>query len=126
MQPAEIAKVFCRLRKAETRNQGRFKGGQRHFAYATPNRFHNGNPDNDNSHGRSQDGQDEIGTFHGGDLAGLTENSIGYRIARCQCYLDYLSTRARSTAGLAVASPQVFQTLWLPWLLLPPRLDQAR
>ncbi|PMH41460.1 alpha-amylase [Vibrio sp. 10N.286.49.B3] len=41
--------------------------------FVMTDRFYNGNPDNDNSYGRSQDGQQEIGTFHGGDLAGLTK-----------------------------------------------------
>jgi alpha-amylase len=35
-------------------------------------RFYNGDPSNDFSYGRFQDGKDEVGTFHGGDLAGLT------------------------------------------------------
>ncbi|AHC15906.1 alpha-amylase family glycosyl hydrolase [Salinispira pacifica] len=35
-------------------------------------RFANGNPANDTSYGRFRDGGDEVGTFHGGDLAGLT------------------------------------------------------
>ena len=35
-------------------------------------RFYNGNPANDHSYGRQPDGAQEIGTFHGGDLAGLT------------------------------------------------------
>lgn len=34
-------------------------------------RFANGNPNNDHSYGRHGDGKQEIGTFHGGDLAGL-------------------------------------------------------
>ncbi|WP_413113695.1 alpha-amylase [Thaumasiovibrio sp. DFM-14] len=41
--------------------------------FAMTDRFHNGNPDNDNSYGRRSDGDKEIATFHGGDLAGLTE-----------------------------------------------------
>lgn len=36
-------------------------------------RFANGNPANDNSYGRSADKADEVGTFHGGDLAGITQ-----------------------------------------------------
>ncbi|WP_051711161.1 alpha-amylase family glycosyl hydrolase [Andreprevotia chitinilytica] len=35
-------------------------------------RFMNGNPANDHSYGRQGDGEQEIGTFHGGDLAGVT------------------------------------------------------
>ncbi|MCK6264000.1 alpha-amylase [Vibrio sp. ZSDE26] len=36
-------------------------------------RFNNGDVSNDNSYGRKPDGQDEIGTFHGGDLKGVIE-----------------------------------------------------
>ena len=36
-------------------------------------RFANGNPGNDQSYGRSRDGETEAGTFHGGDLAGVTQ-----------------------------------------------------
>lgn len=40
--------------------------------FAITDRFENGDPSNDNSHGRRPDGADEIGTWHGGDWAGLT------------------------------------------------------
>jgi alpha-amylase len=40
--------------------------------FAMTDRFYNGNPANDHSYGRQMDGKQEIGTFHGGDLAGLT------------------------------------------------------
>ena len=36
-------------------------------------RFANGNPENDHAYGRKGDGEQEIGSFHGGDLAGLTQ-----------------------------------------------------
>ena len=41
--------------------------------FVLTDRFHNGNPNNDHSYGRQKDGMQEIGTFHGGDLQGLTE-----------------------------------------------------
>lgn len=41
--------------------------------FAITDRFYNGNPANDHSYGRQLDGKQEIGTFHGGDLAGLTK-----------------------------------------------------
>ncbi len=41
--------------------------------FVMTDRFYNGDPSNDNSYGRKKDGKDEIGTFHGGDLKGLTE-----------------------------------------------------
>lgn len=40
--------------------------------FVMTDRFENGDPSNDNSYGRSKDGKDEVGTFHGGDLKGLT------------------------------------------------------
>jgi alpha-amylase len=36
-------------------------------------RFNNGDLTNDQSFGRQKDGKDEIGTFHGGDIKGVTE-----------------------------------------------------
>lgn len=47
--------------------------------FALTDRFANGDPSNDRSYGRAPDGEEEIGTFHGGDLKGLTGK------------LDYLS-----------------------------------
>lgn len=41
--------------------------------FVITDRFKNGNPDNDHAYGRAADGAGEIGTFHGGDLAGLTQ-----------------------------------------------------
>ncbi|MCQ4005316.1 alpha-amylase family glycosyl hydrolase, partial [Klebsiella pneumoniae] len=41
--------------------------------FVLTDRFANGDPSNDRSYGREPDGADEIGTFHGGDLKGLTE-----------------------------------------------------
>ncbi|MCQ2043951.1 alpha-amylase [Stutzerimonas kunmingensis] len=41
--------------------------------FVLTDRFANGDPGNDRSYGREPDGLDEIGTFHGGDLKGLTE-----------------------------------------------------
>jgi alpha-amylase len=40
--------------------------------FALTDRFANGDPRNDRSYGRKPDGAEEIGTFHGGDLKGLT------------------------------------------------------
>lgn len=47
--------------------------------FVITDRFYNGNPENDHSYGRQPDGKQEIGTFHGGDLAGLTQKlEAGY------------------------------------------------
>jgi alpha-amylase len=40
--------------------------------FVVTDRFLDGDPKNNRSYGRMPDGGDEIGTFHGGDLAGLT------------------------------------------------------
>ncbi|MCJ0972586.1 alpha-amylase [Pseudomonas sp. PS1] len=40
--------------------------------FVLTDRFANGDPHNDRSYGRMPDGEQEIGTFHGGDLKGLT------------------------------------------------------
>lgn len=40
--------------------------------FVMTDRFLNGDPTNDGSYGRQPDGASEIGTWHGGDLAGLT------------------------------------------------------
>ena len=41
--------------------------------FVITDRFANGRSDNDHSYGRKADGKQEIGTFHGGDFAGLTQ-----------------------------------------------------
>jgi alpha-amylase len=43
--------------------------------FVIPDRFANGNPANDNSYGRRReaDPKDDVGTFHGGDLKGITD-----------------------------------------------------
>lgn len=43
--------------------------------FVIPDRFANGNPGNDRSYGRQREAKpaDDIATFHGGDLAGLTQ-----------------------------------------------------
>ncbi|MEZ4359671.1 MAG: alpha-amylase family glycosyl hydrolase [Kofleriaceae bacterium] len=40
--------------------------------FVLTDRFLDGDPRNNRSYGRAPDGENEIGTFHGGDLAGLT------------------------------------------------------
>ncbi len=41
--------------------------------FVMTDRFLDGDPSNNTSYGRAPDGDKEIGTFHGGDLAGLTQ-----------------------------------------------------
>ena len=55
--------------------------------FVMTDRFYNGNPANDHSYGRQPDGDREIGTWHGGDLKGLT-------IKLNQGYFDRLGINA--------------------------------
>lgn len=41
--------------------------------FVVTDRFYNGDTKNDHSYGRKSDGMQEIATFHGGDLSGLTQ-----------------------------------------------------
>lgn len=41
--------------------------------FVITDRFYNGNHGNDHAYGRHPDGMKEVGTFHGGDLQGLTQ-----------------------------------------------------
>ena len=60
------------LEKAETSRPAAFSWHNATVYFVLTDRFENGNPANDNSYGRHKDGLQEIGTFHGGDLQGLT------------------------------------------------------
>ncbi|MGP4842691.1 alpha-amylase [Marinobacter sp. 1Y8] len=61
------------LLEREEPEQGQFSWAGATVYFALTDRFANGNPANDNAYGRQPDGEREIGTFHGGDFAGLTE-----------------------------------------------------
>jgi alpha-amylase len=54
---------------------GDFQWGNANIYFVITDRFYNGNPSNDRSYGRVpvDIGGKNIGTFHGGDLAGLTQ-----------------------------------------------------
>lgn len=59
--------------KSAVKNPEVFHWGNATVYFVMTDRFHNGDPSNDQSYGRQKDGMEEIGTFHGGDLKGLTE-----------------------------------------------------
>ncbi|WP_051333493.1 alpha-amylase [Aliagarivorans marinus] len=69
--PAEQSQGLVLL-EAESHTPDAFSWDSASVYFVITDRFYNGNPDNDNSYGRSKDGKNEIGTFHGGDIAGLT------------------------------------------------------
>jgi len=72
LQPASGSNGLLLLERAETQNSAPFNWHNATVYFVLTDRFVNGNPDNDNSYGRHKDGMQEIGTFHGGDLQGLT------------------------------------------------------
>ena len=69
--PAPDSNGLLLLEAANTPEHPRFNWHNATVYFVLTDRFANGNPDNDNSYGRHKDGMQEIGTFHGGDLAGL-------------------------------------------------------
>ncbi|MDN0086913.1 alpha-amylase [Yersinia nurmii] len=73
LQPAEQSGGLLLLELAQTQGPAPFSWQNATVYFALTDRFNNGNPANDHSYGRKNDGQQEIGTFHGGDLAGLTQ-----------------------------------------------------
>ncbi len=65
------------LERAETDTSAPFDWHNATVYFVLTDRFENGDPNNDQSYGRHKDGMAEIGTFHGGDLRGLT-NKLDY------------------------------------------------
>lgn len=63
--------------------------------FVMTDRFRNGDPGNDQSYGRAPDGVDEVGTWHGGDLAGLTQE------------LDYVASLGATAIWISPVVEQV-------------------
>lgn len=72
LTPAPDSEGLLLLEAAEPRPQPAHHWRNATVYFALTDRFANGDPGNDHSYGRQADGQEEIGTFHGGDLKGLT------------------------------------------------------
>uniref|UniRef100_UPI0006656B48 alpha-amylase family glycosyl hydrolase n=2 Tax=Klebsiella/Raoultella group TaxID=2890311 RepID=UPI0006656B48 len=72
LRPAEGSNGLLLLEKADSAASAAFNWHNATIYFVLTDRFVNGNPANDNSYGRHKDGMQEIGTFHGGDLQGLT------------------------------------------------------
>ena len=72
LQPTQESGGLLLLESAETTARAPFSWHNATVYFVLTDRFANGNPANDHSYGRQKDGQQEIATFHGGDLAGLT------------------------------------------------------
>lgn len=71
-RPAAGSNGLLLLESADARMPAVFNWHNATVYFVLTDRFVNGNPDNDHSYGRRKDGLQEIGTFHGGDLQGLT------------------------------------------------------
>jgi len=72
LQPAAASNGLLLLERAETDAPTAFDWHNATVYFVLTDRFVNGDPSNDHSYGRRNDGMQEIGTFHGGDLRGLT------------------------------------------------------
>lgn len=72
LQPAAASNGLLLLERAETDAPAAFDWHNATVYFVLTDRFVNGDPGNDHSYGRRNDGMQEIGTFHGGDLRGLT------------------------------------------------------
>ncbi|MFU2114331.1 alpha-amylase [[Pasteurella] aerogenes] len=77
LMPAKEANGLLLLEKiadkSAVKNHADFNWKNATVYFVLTDRFFNGNPANDHSYGRQKDGMQEIGTFHGGDLVGLTQ-----------------------------------------------------
>ena len=72
LQPAPASNGLLLLERAQTNASAPFDWHNATVYFVLTDRFENGDPSNDQSYGRHKDGMEEIGTFHGGDLRGLT------------------------------------------------------
>ncbi|EEU9384031.1 alpha-amylase [Escherichia coli] len=77
LQPAATSNGLLLLERAETDTSAPFDWHNATVYFVLTDRFENDDPSNDQSYGRHKDGMAEIGTFHGGDLRGLT-NKLDY------------------------------------------------
>ncbi|TCI05075.1 alpha-amylase [Corallincola luteus] len=71
LTPAADSEGLLLLERVDSKESG-FSWDNANVYFVITDRFENGDPSNDNSYGRKPDGVNEIGTFHGGDLKGLT------------------------------------------------------
>ncbi|CED60050.1 Alpha-amylase [Moritella viscosa] len=75
--------------------EAKFNWRNANIYFVMIDRFNNQDTSNDNSYGRSKDGKDEVGTFHGGDLKGVIEK------------LDYIKSLGTSAIWLSPIVEQV-------------------
>ena len=77
--------------------------------FAVTDRFANGNPGNDRSYGRGPDGAGEAGTFHGGDLAGLTQKLRDGYFAKLGVNALWITAPYEQIHGWVVGGKQSFK-----------------
>ncbi|MBK0002486.1 alpha-amylase [Erwinia sp. S38] len=70
--PAAESNGLLLLEAEKTHQAAAFQWHNATVYFVLTDRFANGDPSNDHSYGRHKDDMQEIGTFHGGDLKGLT------------------------------------------------------
>ena len=71
--PSSDSNGLLLLEKVEQKTGSKFDWHNATVYFVLTDRFYNGDKTNDHSYGRQYDGLQEIGTFHGGDLKGLTQ-----------------------------------------------------
>lgn len=72
LTPSPSSGGLILLEPAEhTSEEASFTYHNANIYFVMVDRFNNADPSNDHSYGRKKDGQQEVGTFHGGDLKGV-------------------------------------------------------
>lgn len=95
LTPAPESGGLLLLEAADTPTSATWDWRNASVYFAIVDRFANGDPSNDRSYGRAPDGEQEIGTFHGGDLKGLTGK------------LDYLAELGISALWISAPYEQI-------------------
>lgn len=95
LTPAAHSDGLLLLEPAETSATAAHDWRNATVYFVLTDRFANGDPSNDRSYGRQPDGEQEIGTFHGGDLRGLTGK------------LDYLQQLGVNALWISVPFEQI-------------------
>ncbi|XPE45880.1 alpha-amylase family glycosyl hydrolase [Shigella flexneri] len=106
-----MAVMVCCCLRAQRLTMRPFSWHNATVYFVLTDRFVNGDPSNDNSYGRHKDGMQEIGTFHGGDLQGLT-SKLDYLQQLGVNALWISSALSKSTAG-SEAAPTVISLIML-------------
>lgn len=115
LQPAATSNGLLLLERAETDTSAPFDWHNATVYFVLTDRFENGDPSNDQSYGRHKDGMAEIGTFHGGDLRGLT-NKLDY-LQQLGVNALWISAPFEQIHGWVGGGTKVISALCLSWLL---------